>query len=184
MSTAPAQGERANSNENKTTRGPGRAGHRGAIPQGWEGQVVPSPLPHTPGAGSPTPAFPAAAGDVSARTQDWGSPRAAPTFFRSLTWPVMTATTYILMTSSALQSRKAGSTWPFISSRPEGGISVAAAAAAAAARERELGRVCLLEQGGEGRGERREACLYSAPAHSQPKALGFWKKQSPWGVCG
>ena len=136
MSTAPAQGERANSDENKTTRGPGRAGHRGAIPQGWEGKVSPSPLPHTPGARSPTPAFPAAAGDVSARTRDWGSPRAAPTFFRSLTWPVMTAITYILMTSSALQSRKAGSTRPFISSRPEGSISVAAAAAAARGRER------------------------------------------------
>ena len=35
----------------KTTTGQGRAGHRGAIPQGWEGQVLPNPLLHAPGPG-------------------------------------------------------------------------------------------------------------------------------------
>lgn len=51
-----------------------------------------------------------------------GSPRAARTFFRSLTWPVMTATTYILIISSVLQSRKAGSTWPLTMARTGAGI--------------------------------------------------------------
>lgn len=104
-----------------------------------------------------------------------GSPRAARTFFRSLTWPVMMATTYILMTSSVLQSRKAGSTRPLISSRPGGGISAVAAAAAApgeTASGCELGRVALSPRAGRGGESTREACLHSAPAHL-PAACDF-----------
>lgn len=58
-----------------------------------------------------------------------GLPRArrARTFFRSRTWPVRTATAYILMTSSVLQSRKAGSTWPPTTASTRGGILAAGA---------------------------------------------------------
>lgn len=55
-----------------------------------------------------------------------GCPGATRTFFRSLTWPVMTATTYILSTRSVLQSRKAGSAWPLTSAKPAAGISAGA----------------------------------------------------------
>lgn len=112
-----------------------------------------------------------------------GSPRAARTFFRSLTWPVMMATTYILMTSSVLQSRKAGSTRPLISSRPGGGISAVAAAAAApgeTASGCELGRVALSPRAGRGGESTREACLHSAPAHLPAAATSAprcWEKQ-------
>ena len=112
-----------------------------------------------------------------------GSPRAASTFFRSLTWPVMMATTYILMTSSVLQSRKAGSTRPLISSRPGGGISAVAAAAAAPGKTAsgcELGRVAPSPSAGRGGESAREACLRSAPAHLPAAATSAprcWEKQ-------
>lgn len=115
----------------------------------------------------PSPTF--LAGDVSARARGWGVPGAARTFFRSLTWPVMMATTYILMTSSVLQSRKAGRTWPLTISRLGGGISARRAGAAALGKTAEASAgawLSLRAQGGAGRAE--GGCTRPLPPRRQP----------------
>jgi hypothetical protein len=80
---------------------------------------------------------------------------------------VMTATTYIFMMSSALQSRKAGSTWPLAIARPGAGIS-------ASQRARTLGQPTVgvpvppssLERGERGGVRRRVS--QSAPPTPRP----------------
>lgn len=77
----------------------------------------------------------------------------------------MTATAYILMTSSVLQSRKAGSAWPLTIARLGGGISAAGAPGNTA---RAGVRLCLLEKGGGG--ESSEGGLSALSTRPRPAA--------------
>lgn len=99
-----------------------------AISQDWKRHLGP-PGPHTLALNtrwpsSPYPHLPSRAAREPPRGEVGLGTPGRHTFFRSLTWPVMTATTYILMTSSVLQSRKAGSAWPLTSARTGGGMSM------------------------------------------------------------
>lgn len=146
-------------------------GHRGAGPG-----EAPGPRKHVGGEGSE-------------RVAGLGSRRAARTFFRSLTWPVMTATTYILMTSSVLQSRKAGSTWPLtVAGTGAAGISIAGALGVKGGRVAEPAAGSGARGGGESSGA---AGLRSAPptpaAELTPGAgtAGSWgcpQATPPWQI--